>query len=234
MRYKHLISPVFALGLAALSAVPAAAGEAARTLSVTGTASVFAAPDEASFSTGVVSQGKTAATALNANSKAMAAMIASLKKQGVPEKAIQTANLSLSPQYQPCKPEVVCVQKITGYEVSNTLSVTVGVDKAGTVLDALVAAGANQIGGISFSIHDTKALLKEARAAAVKDAIEKAETLAKAAGVALGPIQSIHDGGASIPRPMFKAMAVMAERAVPLAAGEEEVSANVSITWEIK
>lgn len=230
MRSAHLIFPVLALSLA----VPAVAGETARTLSVTGTGIVSAAPDEASFSSGVVSHGVSASAALSANSKATAAVIASLKKQGVPDRAIQTSNLSLNPQYQPCKPEVVCVQKITGYEVSNTVSVTVGVDKAGAVLDALVTSGSNQIGGIAFSIRDPKPLLKEARAAAVKDAIEKAETLVKAAGVSLGPIQSIQDGGGSLPRPMFKAMAAMAERAVPLAAGEEEISANVSITWEIK
>ena len=208
-----------------------------RTLTVSGTGIVKAAPDEASFSTGVVAQASTARAALAANSQAMNAVIASLKKQGVPDKAIQTSNLSLNPQYQTCKPNVACPQKIVGYEVSNTVAVTVSLDKAGTVLDALVGSGANQIGGISFSIHDTKPLLAEARADAVKDALDKATLFAKAAGVTLGPILSIDEGGSNAPRPMFKAMMArggLAQEALPVAGGEESVSASVSISWIIR
>lgn len=219
--------------MAGALAVPALAADP-RTLTVTGSGVVKAAPDEANFSTGVVAQGPTAREALAANSKAMAGVIAALKRQGVPDKAIQTANLSLNPQYQSCKPNVACAQKIIGYEVANTLTVTTAFDKAGVVLDALVASGANQIGGISFAIHDEKPLLSEARAAAVKDALDKAATYAKAAGVSLGPIQSIQEAGAEPPRPMFKAMAGLAERAVPLAGGEETVTASVSITWVLQ
>jgi uncharacterized protein len=206
-----------------------------RTLTVAGLGTAKAAPDEASFSTGVVAQAPTARAALAANSQAMNAVIASLKKQGVPDKAIQTSNLALNPQYQTCKPNVTCPQKIVGYEVSNTVAVTVGLDKAGTVLDALVSAGANQIGGISFSIHDPKPLLAEARAGAVKDAVDKATLFAKAAGVTLGPIMSIDEGGSNAPRPMFKSMMVRANDigALPVAGGEESVSASVSITWII-
>jgi uncharacterized protein YggE len=229
------MKPLAVLLLASALAVPAGAADPTpRTLTVTGTGQVKAAPDEANFSTGVVAQGPTAREALAANSKAMAAVIASLKRQGVPDKAIQTANLSLNPHYAPCKPDVACPQKITGYEVSNTLTVTTAFEKAGVVLDALVASGANQIGGIAFAIHDPKPLLTAARAEAVKDAIEKASVYAKAAGVSLGPILSISEGGSSAPpQPMFKAYAMRAE-AVPLAAGEQTVSADVSITWSIQ
>lgn len=168
-------------------AAPPDPGAPPRTLTVTGTGIAKAAPDEADFSTGVVASAPTAGAALAANSRAMNAVISTLKRQGVPDKAIQTSNLSLNPQYQICKPNAACPQKIAGYQVSNTVSVTVALDKAGAVLDALVASGANQINGISFSIHDPKPLLAEARADAVKDAIEKASLYAKAAGVGLGP-----------------------------------------------
>lgn len=229
------MKPLAVLLLASALAVPAVAADPSpRTLTVTGTGQVKATPDEASFSTGVVAQGASAREALAANSKAMAGVIAALKRQGVPDKAIQTANLSLSPQYAPCKPDVACPQKIVGYEVSNTVTATTPFDKAGVVLDALVASGANQIGGISFAIRDPKPLLTAARADAVKDAIDKAATYAKAAGVTLGPILSISEGGSSAPpQPMFKAMAMRAD-AVPLAAGEQAVSADVSITWTIQ
>lgn len=222
------------LGNSALAADLAAPSP--RTLTVSGSGIAKSAPDEANFSAGVVAQATTAGEALAANSRAMNAVFASLKRQGVPDKAIQTANLSLNPQYSPCKPNIACTPKITGYEVSNTVMVTVGIDKAGPVLDALVASGANQIGGISFSIHDPKPLLTEARAAAVKEALDHAQTIAHAAGVSLGPILSIDEGGSYAPQPKFKAMAVRAMDVGSLVTmgGEETLSANVSITFEIK
>ena len=101
-------------------------------------------------------------------------------------------------------------------------------------LDALVTAGANQMNGINFSIREPAPLLEKARAAAVADARARAETYAKAAGVTLGPVQSISEGsGAEPPRPMYR-MAAMAERSVPVATGEESVTADVSIVWEIR
>jgi uncharacterized protein YggE len=234
MTISRLAFSVMALVLAGVAA-GAAPDPLPRTLTVTGLGTAKAAPDEANFSAGVVSQGATASQALAANSRAMNAVFATLKKQGIPEKAIQTSNLSLSPQYQPCKPNVACPQRIVGYEVSNNVSVTTGLDKAGPVLDALVASGSNQFGAISFSIHDPKPLLAQARVDAVKDALERGALYAKAAGVSLGPILSIQEGGSEAPRPMLYAMRnkAMAGEAMPVAGGEESVSANVSITWTI-
>lgn len=232
---KHLTLAGLALILAASAAV-AAPPDQARTLTVTGTGIAKAAPDEAGFSTGVVSHAPTAGQALAANSRAMNAVIATLKKQGVPEKAIQTSNLSLSPQYQTCKPNVTCPQRIVGYEVSNTVSVTVPLDKAGSVLDALVASGSNQIDGISFAIHDPKPLLALARADAVKDAIDKGQLYAKSAGVSLGPILAIQEAGSQAPQPMYRSMnmGIMAGKGPPpVVGGEQLVSASVSITWII-
>ena len=221
------------LCVAIAAGAQAAAPDQLRTLTVTGQGIAKAAPDEANFSTGVVTQGPNASQALAANTRAMNALFATLKRLGVPDKNIQTSDLSLSPQYQTCKPGAVCPQRIVGYQVSNNVSVTVGLDKAGSVLDALVTSGSNQIGGIGFSIHDTKPLLAQARQDAVKDALDKARLYADAAGVKLGPIQSIQEGGGiEPPRPMFRAMAMLgADRAVPVAGGEESLSASVSITW---
>lgn len=232
---KHLAASVFAFAVA----VPALAGAPdsapPRTLTVSGTGIAKAAPDEASFSTGVVSQGATAGAALAANTKAMSAVIATLKRQGVPEKAIQTSSLSLNPQYQVCKPNVACPQKIVGYEVTNTVTVTIGLEKAGAALDALVASGANRVDGVGFAIHDEKPLLAEARAEAVKEAIAKAEAYAKSAGVSLGPILAIQEGGEHAPQPMNMAFGYrLKAAAVPLEGGEEKLAATVSITWEIK
>ena len=133
---------------------------------------------------------------------------------------------------------MACPQRVVGYEVSNTVNVTVeDFGKTGAVLDALVSSGSNQIDNIGFSIHDTSALLKQAREAAVKDAIDRARTYANVAGVTLGRILSIQEGGSEPPRPMYRAMAMMAgpdANPPPIAGGEESVSANVTITWEIQ
>jgi len=203
-------------------------------LTVSGQGIAKAAPDQAQFSTGVVTQGSTAALALAANSRAMNAVFATLKKLGIPDKDIQTSNFSLSPQYQVCKPGTTCPQRIIGYQVSNTVNVTVeDFGKTGAVLDALVSSGSNQIDNIGFSIHDTSALLKEAREAVVKDAILRAQTYAKAAGVTLGSILSIQEGGSEQPQPMYYAKAMMAAPP-PIAGGEQSVSAEVTISWEIQ
>jgi uncharacterized protein YggE len=184
----------------------------------------------------VTTQAATAADALAANSRAMNAVFATLKRAGIPEKSIQTSNFSVSPQYAQYKPGTSGPQRIVGYEVSNTVNVTVDdLSRVGPTLDALVSSGANQIGGIDFSIRDPKPLLRDARAAAVKDAVERAETYAQAAGVSLGAIVSIQEAGNEEPQPMYRrATVVTAIQAAPIAAGETSVAASVSITWEIR
>ena len=226
-----LLFCVIAGGVSAAKAQQAAP----RTIAVTGQGMAKAAPDEATFSAGVTTQGATAAQALAANSRAMNAVFATLRKLGIADKDIQTSNFSLSPQYQAYKPGASGPQRIVGYQVSNNVNVTVeNLDKTGPVLDALVSSGSNQIGDIGFSIHDTSALLKQAREAAVKDAIDRGQTYARAAGVTLGPILLIQEGGGDYqPRPMNKVMAMMAS-APPIAGGEQSISANVTITWAIQ
>ena len=224
--------------LAAGTACAAPSDQPPRTATMSGQGIAKAAPDQAQFSTGVVTQGSTAAQALAANSRAMNAVFATLKRLSIADKDIQTSNFSLSPQYQVCKPGTACPQRVVGYQVSNTVNVTVeDFGKTGAVLDALVSSGSNQIDNIGFSIHDTSALLKQARAAAVKDAIDRAQTYATAAGVTLGRILSIQESSSYQPRPMYRAMAMMAgpdANPPPIAGGEESVSANVTISWEIQ
>jgi hypothetical protein len=203
-------------------------------LTVSGAGEVKGVPDQAQLSTGVVTQAGTAAAALSANSRAMTSVFDTLKRAGIPEKNIRTSNFSVSPQYGSVKPNGP--QRIVGYQVSNTVTVLVDrLDKVGPALDALVAAGSNQIDGPNFSIADPKPLLAKAREEAVKDATARAQTLAAAAGVTLGPIVSISEGGGYVPpQPLYRmAMAPANAPPPPVAAGEETVSAGVSITWEI-
>ena len=221
------------VGFLLLAAQPALAADIPpRTLTVSGMGEVKSAPDAATLSTGVVTQAATAAGALTANARAMNAVFDTLHRAGIADKNIQTSNFSVSPQYS-SKPGQT--QHVVGYQVSNTVTVLVDkLDKVGPTLDALVAAGSNQIDGPSFLIADPKPLLAKAREQAVKDAVDKAQAYASAAGVTLGPIQSISEGGSYAPQPMGRMMMSVAKADTPIAAGEESVTANVSITWEIR
>ena len=223
-----------ALVFSVMFAAPSALADAApRTLTVNGTGEVRAVPDQAQLSTGVVTQAATAAAALAANSRAMNAVFDTLKRAGIAEKNIQTSNFSVSPQYASAKPG--SAPHISGYQVSNTVTVMVDkLDRVGPALDALVAAGSNQIDGPSFSISDPRPLLAKAREEAVKDATARGQTLAAASGVTLGPILSIGEGGGyAPPQPMYRMAMTAAAPPPPVAGGEESVSASVSITWEI-
>jgi hypothetical protein len=206
-----------------------------RTLAVTGLGEAAAAPDQAMLQIGVQADGKTAAEALKAMTARMNATIARLKSGGIADKDMQTSGLSLNPRYnyetRPQNPQIV------GYTASNMLSVKLrDLSKAGTLIDAAVSDGANTLGGLSFGFANPKPLENEARADAVADAKSKAETLAKAAGVSLGPILQIQDGyAAPSPQPMYEARAMASDaKAVPIAPGESTLSASVTLIYEIK
>jgi uncharacterized protein YggE len=223
---------LFAALLLAGGTIPALGQTAApRTLTMSGQGEERATPDTATLSAGVASEAATAAAALAANTARMQGVFAALKKLGIADKDMQTANFSVSPQMasnntQP--PHVI------GYQVSNQVQIRLDdVGKLGAALDALVSAGANQMNGVEFSIRDSALLMTQARTDAVADAKTKADTYAKAAGVTLGPILSISESDNMGPRPVFMAVRAMAGKAVPVAAGETSVTANVAMVWEI-
>ena len=205
-----------------------------RTIAMAGHGEVKAAPDQVQITAGVMTSAPTAAQALTANTARMKGVFGALEKMGVPARNIQTTNFSISPQYTGGNNNER--PRLTGYQVHNNVSVRLDdVSRLGAALDALVTAGANQMNGINWSIREPAPMLAKARAEAIADAKLRAETYAKAAGVTLGPIQSISEGGAAMPpRPMYRAMAMQADSAVPVAAGEESLAADVSGVWEIR
>jgi hypothetical protein len=218
------------LCLACALSMPAfAAGP--RTITMNGHGEIKAVPDIAIVNAGVTTSAQTAAAALSANSTRMNQVFDALKKLGIPDRNIQTANFSISPQFT--MGESSNSHRVTGYQVNNEVSVRLtDVKRAGTVLDTLAGAGANQMNGISFDIATPAPLLEKARTQAVSDAHARAETFARAAGVTLGPIISISEGGAEgQPRPLYRAMALAAP--TPVAPGEQSVTADVTVVWEI-
>ena len=229
---ENLMKNSLLLGLALAVALVAPALAADRTITMTGHGEVRAAPDMVSVTAGVTTSAATAAAALAANTARMKSVFASLEKLGVAEKNIQTVNFSVSPQYATGNNEP---PRLTGYQVNNEVSVRLDdVTKLGGALDALVSAGANQMNGISFDIREPAPLLEKARTGAVADAQLRAQTYAKAAGVTLGAIQSISEGGGEVRPLRMAAPMVFAAKAVPVAAGEQSVTADVSIVWEIR
>jgi len=224
----------------ALAAVPFLVGAAhadnsPRTITVTGHGEASGTPDSAVVSAGVTSVAKTAAGALSANASAMQRVFGALKSLGVPDEHVQTTNFSVEPQYAPYNSNVPGDQRITGYQVNNQVTVSIDhVSNVGPTIDALTGAGANQMNGISFTIHDPKPLLEHARGDAVDDATARAKTLTSAAHVTLGPILSISESSGNEPRPVFAARLMKQADATPIAAGTQTISADVSITWEIQ
>jgi len=236
MRFLSLTRLAGAVALAAAlaaSAAPAAA-DPGRTITVSGTGEARGAPDRAELSAGVTVTAASANEALAQNARKMTGVFDALKRLGVPDKDIQTSNFSVQPQMSPYN-QNGGAQHIVGYQVSNQVDVILDdTRKLGPALDALVGAGANQINSVSFSLRNADALAAKAQEAAIANARARAETYAKAAGVSLGGVLSISETSAEAPRPVFRAMAVARAPGTPVAAGEESVSASVSVTFEIR
>lgn len=227
--------------LAATSATMAPAQDRDRkepVIVVTGQGDAAVAPDLAVVNLSVAETAKTAREALDANNKAMTAVLKGLKDQGVAAKDLQTAGLSIQPQYSypqnedgTPKPPV-----LNGYTVTNGLTVRVrDLAKLGAIIDQSVTSGVNQGGDIRFTNDDPSKAYEKARIEAVKDAAAKAKTLAEAAGVKLGRVIEISESVPdSDPRPMMRMqMAKEASDAVPVEAGENTYSINVSVTFAI-
>ena len=147
---------------------------------------------------------------------------------------MQTTGLSLNPRWTPkVNQDGTRTQVLAGYEASNQLSVICrDLSKLGELLDTLATAGANDMRGISFDIEDKAKLLDEARKLAVRDGRAKAELLTHEAGVELGKVLSISEGGGQ--GPIFQARGMAEMAAVPIAEGEQTISANVALTYEIE
>ncbi|WP_428686755.1 SIMPL domain-containing protein [Roseibium sp.] len=245
IKNRHRISLARRMALAAglstalLSAAPAMAEDSmqsAGTITMEGQGSVSVAPDMAVISASVVTTTKTTADGLAENSAAIAGVIKALKGEGIEAKDIQTAGFGIYPRYDSVKNSSTRQPDITGYEIRNGVEVKVrDLAKLGDLLTLVVESGANSMNGIRFEVSDPAEKLDEARKKAVEAARHKAEVFAAAAGVELGAIQSISETGVQMPRPvMMRAEGTMMAKAVPVEAGEETISANVTIRWTLK
>jgi uncharacterized protein YggE len=199
------------------------------TISVDGSGSVETEPDTATTSFGVVTQGATAQEAMSQNSEAMKKVIDALKRAGVPAKDLQTQYVSLDPRYDNQGREIL------GYNASNSVSAVVrDLAQVGAVIDAGIGAGANNVSGPSLSREDRDKLYHEALAKAVAEAKAKADVLARAAGVTVGPVQSMTEspqGGGPMPI-AFGAMRAAAD--TPIETGTTQITAGVRIVFTLR
>jgi uncharacterized protein len=203
---------------------------AATTLSLSAYGEARIAPDMATINLGVDTTAPTAAQAMRDNAQRMAQVVGALKGAGVESRDLQTSNLSLSPQYvyEQNRPP-----KLTGYQASNQLTVrVVDLARLGTVADAVVAAGANNIGSIGFGLANPVSAENTARIAAVKALQDKASLYAQAVGYHINRLVNLSEGGGytpAPPRPM-PMMAMRAEAAAPTPVEAGELNIRIDIT----
>ncbi len=239
------------------------------TVSVSGEGDIFAIPDTATFTYAVTENAKDVTGAQTAAANASNAIIGYLKGQGIADTDIQTIDYSISPHYDyqggVCAPQplmyngasasvsgsansvvvpstISCPpgkQVITGYDVSQTVSVKVhDLTKAGDILTGVGSKGATSVSGLSLAVSNQDALTIQARTKAITDAQNKAQELAKELGVRLGPIVGYSEGGGG-PIYYAKAMSMAAgssaiapSPAIP--AGQNKITSTVTITYEIE
>lgn len=224
------------IAVVAVLALPtmASAQEEARRITVVGEGRVTVEPDMATITLGVVSDGSSAAEAIEENGAAMAGILAELIAQGVGETDLQTAAFSVSPRFDYARS--TGENRITGFVAQNSLSVRVrDLDRLGEILDAVADLGANQFQGLSFGLADTAQAEDAARANAVAEAKRRAALYADAAGVSLGALMRLSDAETQSRGPMVMMAAERtASSAVPVAAGELTISARVTMIYAIE
>jgi uncharacterized protein len=232
-----LLGVVVLAGCAAPAApVQPAPNSPSHTISVTGNGLASGAPDIAVAQIGVQSRNPDPAAALNDANAKMTAVMAALKELGVAEKDVQTSDFSVFAQ-QDIDPQTGQAKGTLTYVVDNTVSITMrDLSKVGQVLGQVVAAGANNIYGVSYTVSDQTKLETEARDKAMADARARAEQLAKAAGVTLDQPMTISEY-TNGPQPMLNAslaQGAATAKSVPVSSGQIQVSLQINITYLIK
>lgn len=218
-----------AIAVALLAGGADAATKAAATgdtVTVNGTGTVTAVPDQAEFDFTVQTKGTTAAAALTRNGTDTKSVIDAVEGTGVPAANIQTTDVSLDPVMSNDGTSII------GYTASDSIAVTkLSIAKAGSVVDAAVGAGANSVSGPSLSLSSQDALYNDALKAAVAQAKTKAQALADAAGRNLGDVVTIVEGGGQTPLPF--AVGAAAKASTPIQPGTQEVQATVTVTYAL-
>ncbi len=251
MKKAIIAAGVCALALGSLPAMPAAASTrpfaspmqaenppaqpSRRTITVVGIGRASATPDIVRVTLGVDVVNASLSKALAEVNAKTSAVVALLKKEGIDAKDIRTLDFNIFPQqaYGPNGPG-----PITGYRVSNSVRVTIrAMDKAGSILEQAVSAGANSVQGLTFTIDDQRPVETEARVNAIQDARFKADTLAQEAGAVVGQVVNISEALSSAPFPLVQPAPMAMQSGgggVEIAPGMQDVTVQVQVTYELE
>jgi len=217
------------------------------TISVDGSGDAVAIPDIATISFTVTETAKTVASAQDAATTKVNATLAALKKAGIADKDIKTTSYSINPHYEyqnsVCRADGICPPSksvVTGYDVSQSTDIKVrDLKKIGDLFSLIGSNEIENVYGPSFSVDNPDAVQATARANAIVDAKSKADVLAKSLGVRLVRVASFSESG-NAPYPVRYDMmgaGVSSSKAVAvpeISTGEQKVTSNVSITYEIE
>jgi uncharacterized protein len=239
-----LRSRIAAVGLAAATviavfgAASAQSGEnifAKRTIEVDGNGETRTSPDTADLDLAIDTHARTAEEAATSNAALATKVIDALKAKLGDKGKITTGGYSLDPEYDQrpnAKPTII------GYNAQNTVTLHTGaLDLVGALIDTAIAAGANRVNSLNFSVKDDTKARTEAIAIATRDAHAQADALASALNVKLGKVLKATTVSQQQPIPirMGRAMAMSAQSvATPVEPGEVSVPATVSLTFEIE
>lgn len=244
---------ILMVGLLAATALAAGAQAAVppppppRTLAVTGTAEMMVPPNVGLAVVAIQTQADTVGRAVEQNNATATRIMQAIRGLNITGMTLRTLGFDVQPVYEqpvPNRPPSTRPPRIVGYQVTNRLETRL-VDEndtrlsanIGRVLDAALTAGANRVDQVSFTLQNPQAALREALAAATREARETAVAMAAAAGVQLGPLMTLSATPYFQPPMPMLARAADAEGVgggVPISAGPLTVRATVNAVYEIR
>ncbi|MCL4078286.1 SIMPL domain-containing protein [Coriobacteriia bacterium Es71-Z0120] len=232
-----LVALVAALALAAAGCqtkvVTDSAAQRVDTVTARGTGTVHASPDQAEMSFGLTARRTDAKEALSVASKAATTIADALKKAGIPAEDIQTQNVSVSPEYT--GGDRGTPPRVTGYAASISVRAKVrDIGKLGDVIAAATDAGATEISGPVFTLSEDAMAASDAIEKAVEDARRRATAMAKAAGKQVGAVISMSEADVASPPIYYDLGYRAAAEAVPIEPGQLDVTARISVVFELK
>ncbi len=232
MTKAKLYPAIVALCMSIFTNGPLWASDALRQITVSGEGVVSTVPDMATINLGVTHEAKEAGAAMDATTQAAAKILQRLTDLGVAPEDMQTSSITLNPVWSNRSSSTSGNARITGFVASESVMVRLrDLSELGRIMDAVISDGANDFNGLRLSMQDPKPLMNLARKMAVADAVAKAQLLSAAAGVSLGPVQSMMEQGGA--QPMMMEMSAARAGGVPVAAGEVSVNASVLMVFAI-
>ncbi|NLY51785.1 MAG: SIMPL domain-containing protein [Firmicutes bacterium] len=239
MKHRRLTVGIFTLALLILAVAQFGLAQEIRQIYVQGEGVVQVEPDRAYISLGVTTEAPSAEEAQIKNANSMRNILAALGELGIKDDAIETSYFNVYPIYRYDQEKG---NQLTGYRVSNTVSVTLDdLSQVGEAIDSAIKAGATNVNSVNFTLADEKPWLNEAMVLAVENARQKAELLTAAAGVKLGPVMAIRDPSTQFqPYSVGKEMRMMtmaaagdASSVTPITPGKLEIRAVVEMVYAL-